>query len=71
VNVLLGLVGSLFAGFFFNVELARWSAEGFRINALGLPTCAYGMAFFTAVLALSITWLSNPGQAIDELRHAS
>jgi hypothetical protein len=60
LDVLLGLGGSLFAAYFFDSELGRWSAEGFEASALGLPTCAYGLAFFVAVLGISLARLSAP-----------
>ena len=47
------LGGILFAGNFVLQEVQRFWVNGFQPGAFGLPTCAYGLAFFLGILGLS------------------
>ncbi|MFH1712227.1 MAG: hypothetical protein ABH846_03265 [Patescibacteria group bacterium] len=52
-NLIVALMGTLFAGYFTANELPdvlSGVAEGY---SLGLPTCSYGLIFFVAILILS------------------
>ncbi|HVP00097.1 MAG TPA: hypothetical protein VMT15_18630 [Bryobacteraceae bacterium] len=54
-NVLriVSLAGILFAGYFVVQEIIRYRAGGTAGGALVLPTCAYGLIFFTLIFAVS------------------
>jgi len=47
------LVGVLFAGSLTLGEIIPWFTTGVKLYKMGLPTCSYGLVFFTAVFVLS------------------
>jgi hypothetical protein len=53
------LAGILFAGYFVAQELLRFRAGGFQSGTLVLPTCAYGLVFFTVIFAVSFMRTSD------------
>jgi len=57
-------LGTVFAGYFVVLEVADWfSAGGVVLYGLGLPTCAYGLVFYLALLILSARFLARPKNA--------
>ncbi len=53
-NLVVSLLGILFAGWFVWQEVVLWLSVGFGRYSLGLPTCAYGLVFYVAVFALTL-----------------
>lgn len=45
------IAGALFAGYFTLGELPTLFRRGFHAFVLGLPTCAWGLIFYVAILA--------------------
>lgn len=52
-NAVISSLGVLFSGYMTWTEVASW-AVGAPKYGLGLPTCAYGLMFYAALLALSL-----------------
>lgn len=48
------LIGIMFAGRYVFLEISSVFSKGFYASMLGLPTCAYGLAFFILICAVSI-----------------
>lgn len=53
--VFVSILGVLFAGYYTIVELPVLFSVGFSAYVLGLPTCALGLIFFVAVLAIALS----------------
>jgi uncharacterized membrane protein len=54
-NLIISLLGILFAGYYVAIELMGWIEAGkIVLYTLGLPTCAYGLIFYIAIFILSI-----------------
>jgi uncharacterized membrane protein len=56
-NLALSALGIVFSGSFVVQEIADWVNYGFKATFFGLSTCAYGLMFYTAILAFSIVAL--------------
>ncbi len=55
LNIVVSLLGILFAGNFVVREVASWFVMGFQsYGLLGLSTCAYGLVFYIIVFVLSL-----------------
>ena len=58
-NLVIASLGSLFAGRLALIEFVE--RGGGRSYGMGLPTCAYGLLFFAAMLVLSLVALRSHG----------
>ena len=48
-------MGILFSGYFTVLELPKLFGKGFTAYVMGLPSCAYGLMFYTAILICALT----------------
>ena len=62
-NAMVSFLGVLFAGSFTWKEIASWIGGNAPRYGLGLPTCAYGLIFYLAILAASLFWLRRARQS--------
>jgi len=56
IQTLVSGLGILFAGYFTVPEIERLLSGG-SFYTLGLPTCAYGLIFYTIIFSLSVWYL--------------
>jgi uncharacterized membrane protein len=63
-QLVVGLTGVVFAGYFTVPEIARLLSGG-SFYALGLPTCAYGLIFYLLISVLAIVYLRSPQEGGD------
>jgi len=58
-NTVVSFLGILFAGYFTIPEIGYMLSGSAPRYALGLPTCAYGLVFYTLVFILSLLYLKK------------
>jgi hypothetical protein len=58
-NTVVSFLGILFAGYFTIPEIGYILSGSAPRYALGLPTCAYGLVFYTLVFILSLLYLKK------------
>jgi hypothetical protein len=54
VILMVSFLGILFAGYFTAGELPVLFSQGLAAFTLGLPTCAWGLIFYTAIFMMSL-----------------
>src|SRR5579871_301872 len=55
----ISFLGTIFAGHFVAAEVSSWLSARDASYQLVLPTCVYGLAFYIAILALSVWVLAH------------
>jgi hypothetical protein len=55
----ISFLGTIFAGHFVVDEVSSWLAARNASYPLVLPTCVYGLVFYTAILTLSVWVLTH------------
>ena len=62
--VVISGAGILFAGFFTLKEMPQLFVNGMSAYLLGLPTCAYGLLVYTAIMVLAVRALMQERRSV-------